>query len=208
MNFYLVDFENIHNDLDNLINNTSNGDSIVLFYSDTCKNISLDAISNFTMRNLKIDCFKVITGTKNALDFQLASYLGYLIGENKKTSNYYIVSNDKGYDCLCEYWESLGISVGRITGKTPVAKTTPKQKSSKLPKEANKTDTTKNDTLLNEVNDIVKDKSEAEFIVDVLNNSKKKTDVHKRISQHYKDSKKTGLLYKKLKPLFKEKKIK
>ena len=208
MNYYLVDYENIHNDLDNLINNTSNGDSIVLFYSETCKNISLDVISNFTSRNLKIDCFKVITGTKNALDFQLASYLGYLVGENKKAANYYIVSNDKGFDCLCEYWESIGVSVVRICAQTSVVKPVLKQNPPKTKKEVKKNNKVNNDITLEEVKEIVKENSEAEFIVDVLNNSKEKTEVHKKISKHYKDSKKTGILYKKLKPLFKEKKIK
>lgn len=208
MNYYLVDYENIHNDLDNLINNTSNGDSIVLFYSETCKNISLDVISNFTSRNLKIDCFKVITGTKNALDFQLASYLGYLVGENKKAANYYIVSNDKGFDCLCEYWESIGVSVVRICAQTSVVKPVLKQNAPKTKKEVKKNNKVNNDITLEEVKEIVKENSEAEFIVDVLNNSKEKTEVHNKISKHYKDSKKTGILYKKLKPLFKEKKIK
>lgn len=208
MNYYLVDYENIHNDLDNLINNTSNGDSIVLFYSETCKNISLDVISNFTSRNLKIDCFKVITGTKNALDFQLASYLGYLVGENKKAANYYIVSNDKGFDCLCEYWESIGVSVVRICAQTSVVKPVLKQNPPKTKKVVKKNNKVNNDITLEEVKEIVKENSEAEFIVDVLNNSKEKTEVHNKISKHYKDSKKTGILYKKLKPLFKEKKIK
>ena len=208
MNYYLVDYENIHNDLDNLINNTSNGDSIVLFYSETCKNISLDVISNFTSRNLKIDCFKVITGTKNALDFQFASYLGYLVGENKKAANYYIVSNDKGFDCLCEYWESIGVSVVRICAQTSVVKPVLKQNPPKTKKEVKKNNKVNNDITLEEVKEIVKENSEAEFIVDVLNNSKEKTEVHNKISKHYKDSKKTGILYKKLKPLFKEKKIK
>ena len=208
MNYYLVDYENIHNDLDNLINNTSNGDSIVLFYSETCKNISLDVISNFTSRNLKIDCFKVITGTKNALNFQLASYLGYLVGENKKAANYYIVSNDKGFDCLCEYWESIGVSVVRICAQTSVVKPVLKQNPPKTKKEVKKNNKVNNDITLEEVKEIVKENSEAEFIVDVLNNSKEKTEVHNKISKHYKDSKKTGILYKKLKPLFKEKKIK
>lgn len=208
MNYYLVDYENIHNDLDNLINNTSNGDSIVLFYSETCKNISLDIISNFTSRNLKIDCFKVITGTKNALDFQLASYLGYLVGENKKAANYYIVSNDKGFDCLCEYWDSIGVSVVRICAQTSVVKPVLKQNPPKTKKEVKKNNKVNNDITLEKVKEIVKENSEAEFIVDVLNNSKEKTEVHNKISKHYKDSKKTGILYKKLKPLFKEKKIK
>lgn len=208
MNYYLVDYENIHNNLDNLINNTSNGDSIVLFYSETCKNISLDVISNFTSRNLKIDCFKVITGTKNALDFQLASYLGYLVGENKKAANYYIVSNDKGFDCLCEYWESIRVSVVRICAQISVVNPVLKQNAPKTKKEVKKNNKANNDITLEEVKEIVKENSEAEFIVDVLNNSKEKTEVHNKISKHYKDSKKTGILYKKLKPLFKEKKIK
>ena len=36
-------------------------------------------------------------GTKNALDFQPASYLGYRICNGNDSSLYYIVSNDKGF---------------------------------------------------------------------------------------------------------------
>ena len=40
----------------------------------------------------------VDTGTKNSLDFQLVSYLGFVIGEHKEADNhYYIVSKDRGY---------------------------------------------------------------------------------------------------------------
>lgn len=36
-------------------------------------------------------------GTKNALDFQPSSYLGYRICNGNDSSLYYIVSNDKGF---------------------------------------------------------------------------------------------------------------
>lgn len=42
-------------------------------------------------------CFKVNVGTKNALDFQSVSYLGYRICNGNDSSLYYIVSSDKGF---------------------------------------------------------------------------------------------------------------
>ena len=48
----------------------------------------------------------MLEGTKNALDFQLSSYLGYIIRENEdKPYNYYIVSKDKGFECIINFWK-------------------------------------------------------------------------------------------------------
>ena len=43
----------------------------------------------------------------NALDFQLTSYLGLLIDRASSTeqTNFYIVSKDKGYTCLNDFWQ-------------------------------------------------------------------------------------------------------
>ena len=43
----------------------------------------------------------------NALDFQLTSYLGLLIDRASSTeqTNFYIVSKDKGYTCLSDFWQ-------------------------------------------------------------------------------------------------------
>ncbi len=59
-------------------------------------------------------------GSKNALDFQLATQLGYLIA-NKASDTYYIVSKDKGFEILSSYWKSRNVLVtliADITGRS------------------------------------------------------------------------------------------
>lgn len=50
-------------------------------------------------------------GSKNALDFIIDSYLGYLIAQNSRLVNYHIVSEDKGYETVCKYWRDRGYNV-------------------------------------------------------------------------------------------------
>ena len=42
MNYYLVDYENVRADGVKDLKGVSRGDAIILFYSEQCKNISLD----------------------------------------------------------------------------------------------------------------------------------------------------------------------
>jgi hypothetical protein len=52
----------------------------------------------------EIETFRILRGGKNSLDFQLSTYLGYLVMENcyKKI---FIVSQDKGFLCAISFWE-------------------------------------------------------------------------------------------------------
>ncbi len=103
MSCYLVDFENVRTDGIKNMTGLKAADEVLIFYSEQCKNISLDIFSNLTKLNVSTSCFKVNVGTKNALDFQLSSYLGYRIGNGSDNISYYIVSNDKGFDCICDF---------------------------------------------------------------------------------------------------------
>lgn len=95
---FLIDTENVN--FNSIINarNLNEDDMIILFLtiftSKDYNNIKLDAL------NTKAKIVKIFAdiGTKNSLDFQLVSFLGFLLGEHKEeTNNYYIVSRDKGY---------------------------------------------------------------------------------------------------------------
>ena len=113
MDYYLVDFENVKTDGLKDISKVKDGDAVIIFYSEQCRNITLDVIANMIRKKINLTCFKVKIGTKDALDFQLSSYLGLLIGQEQGDANYYIVSNDKGYDCICEFWKEQGKTVER-----------------------------------------------------------------------------------------------
>ena len=95
-------------------------------HKTTDKSITLDVLDSIIALKLKYSSFKVKVGTKNALDFQLTSYLGYLIGQCGMDTSYYIVSDDKGFEVVADFWREQNISVNCISLKEP-AVATPKK---------------------------------------------------------------------------------
>lgn len=119
MNYYLIDYENVRIADINVLSGLDDGDKVIIFYSDVCKNGNLDFIANINLKNAEFRCQKVNIGTKNALDFQLSSQFGYWVGVASKDTNFYIISNDKGYDCLIAYWKAKNVNVSRIAISNP-----------------------------------------------------------------------------------------
>ncbi len=113
MTTYLVDFENVKSDGLNGIDNLAADDRIIIFYSINADKISFDLHRKMNETKAKIDLYNVEVGHKNALDFQLASYLGYLIAQDGK-ANYAIVSNDNGYGPLVTFWTKANFKVKLI----------------------------------------------------------------------------------------------
>ena len=117
MNYFLIDYENVNvSGFDGIASLTDN-DALIIFYSNNANTLTfgLHMQLNETKANLQYQ--KVDSGKKNSLDFQLCSYLGYLICdtlckpcENSK-NYYYIVSNDLGYSALSAYWKKRGVDV-------------------------------------------------------------------------------------------------
>ncbi len=105
MDYYLVDFENVRTDGIKDLKGVKEGDTMVVFYSENCKSTTLDVLNSILTLKLKYSGFKVNVGTKNALDFQLTSYLGYLIGQGNQDARYHIVSDDKGFEVVAKFWK-------------------------------------------------------------------------------------------------------
>ena len=221
MNYYLIDYENVHNDGVKELNDISAGDVVAIFYTDHCKNITLDTIGDVLDKDAKLMAFRALAGTKNALDFQLSYYIGYLVGtDNNKDARYYIVSNDKGYDCLCEYLREQGIDITRMPTKSepapaskPATQAVAKGTSAKATAKAtaaaptNKTSKVKASDMatLGEMEKILtKDEKPAE-VLKIFNQYKTKCDINNGLVKKFKSSKKAGKIYRKLKDLLKEK---
>ncbi len=204
-NYYLVDFENVGMDALKTLDMVQSGDVLVLFYSEQCKNITIDIVDKIVKREIKLHCYKVKVGTKDALDFQLSSQLGWFIGKNGSGVKYYIVSKDKGFDCLCDYWKEQDISVERIVfvkQDTEVALTEKKQEKTKV----KKTKVQSSDVAtIKELNNILDKQDEPEAILEIVNKYKTKQAICNGIAKRFKDSKRASAVYKKLKPLLKEK---
>ena len=205
MNYYLVDYENVKSDAIKDLKGARKDDAIVLFYSEQCKNISLDVVDRIMSLGMKYTSYKAKVGTKNALDFQLCSHLGYLIGQGGKNAKYYIVSNDKGYDCLCDYWKELGTSVERIasTAETKPAKTKQQAAKQQAPKKS-KVQAADLATL-EEVSALLEPDDQPAEALQIVNQYKTKLAINNALAKYYKDSKRASAVYKKLKPLLKQK---
>lgn len=206
MNYYLIDFENVRTDGIKDLKGVSEGDAIILFYSEQCKNISLDVIDSIMKLKVQYSSFKAKVGTKNALDFQLAAHLGYLIGQgNNQESKYYIVSNDKGYDCLCDYWKELDAVVERISLSEDVPEV---KAATKAPAQLNKNKSkvkASDMATIDEMKNLLSKDDMPKEVLNIFNQYKTKVAINNGLAKHFKDSKKASAIYKKLKPLLKEK---
>ena len=120
MSYYLVDFENVKKDGLDGVHLLHPEDKVCIFYSKNADSITFDQHRRIMESKADIELCKVEVGSKNALDFQLATQLGFLIA-NKAAAQYYIVSKDKGFEILSGYWKSRGVSVtliADITGRS------------------------------------------------------------------------------------------
>ena len=114
MAYYLIDFENVKSRGMEGVDLLTEEDTVCIFYSDNADSMTFDLHQKLNETKAKIIYHKVAVGTKNALDFQLATYLGYLICEQQKEDihpNYFIVTKDNGFYSLMVYWKAEGVPV-------------------------------------------------------------------------------------------------
>ena len=114
MKHYLVDYENVNSKALRGLDELKRAASVVIFYSDACRNFDLDLLRDLTDSGVMVVASKVELGSKNALDFQLSSYLGWMIGHFNRDDEFAVVSNDTGFDCLVKFWKYQGVRVNRV----------------------------------------------------------------------------------------------
>ena len=108
---YLVDTENVGSTWKELLPAKANADQILLFFTDNSPYVSYNDLLIILQYPNQFEMIKCNPG-KNGLDFQLVSYLGYLLKTASK-SHYIIVSNDCGFDAVVKFWKDRGMSVTR-----------------------------------------------------------------------------------------------
>ena len=128
MAYYLIDFENVKSRGMEGVELLTEEDTVCIFYSDNADSMTFDLHRKLNETKANIIYHKVAVGTKNALDFQLATYLGYLICGQQSEGihpNYFIVTKDNGFTSLMVYWKAQGVPVRIIRnllwGKNPAA---------------------------------------------------------------------------------------
>lgn len=189
MNYYLVDYENVKTrGLDGITGLDSN-DVLVIFYSENADSLTFELHRRLNESKAEISYQKVDVGTKNALDFQLATYLGYLVHDNENRANsYYIVTKDQGYMSLVNYWKKRNVDVSLITDLAGQDMQNEKRE------------------LRIQVEKAVSDKSVVDIVVKYIQQYKTKLGINNALAKEFKDSKKASEVYNSIKPLIADKK--
>lgn len=124
MAFYLVDYENVNAEGLQGIDKLRAQDEVIIFYSEHADRLTFDLHQKLNQSEAQVHYFKVGAGKKNALDFQLVSYLGYLAAQHPNDS-FFIVSRDNGFQNVIHFWSEKQINVRQTEGLEPAEAVAP-----------------------------------------------------------------------------------
>lgn len=115
MAYFFIDYENLSGRALEGISLVKfrKSDELIFFHNKTLVKISFELHKELEQIKAKKKYILVETGTGNALDFQLSSYLGNCISKSPD-AQFYIVSKDRGFDCVCHFWQKRDIRVKRL----------------------------------------------------------------------------------------------
>ncbi len=101
--FYLIDFENVHNEGLKNIDSLTETEHVYIFSTENAINIRMDIAFSKGIEEVHI-----VPVRKQSLDMHLVSYLGYLLGIHGKECTYVIVSKDTDFDNIIKFWKEKG----------------------------------------------------------------------------------------------------
>lgn len=194
MKFYLIDYENVHTAGFDGLKKLDANSKICIFYSQNADTMTFGLHRRLSETSADVEYFLVDNSVKNGLDFQLIFYAGYL-AKSYDNCEIFVVSNDKGYDCLSKLAKRLNTKISRISNLTGYDTVTEKN------------DLCKN--VINALENIEIEKSEKnkliEFIVEKISVLKTKNAINGNISKYLKDNDLHKQVCKAIKPLLKDK---
>ena len=194
MAFYLIDFENTKN-IPQLPNLTEL-DTIVFFYSQNANSLSFDLHIELNRSPAKKEYFMAQCGGKNALDFQMSSYVGFLISKypDEKIK---LISNDNGFGYLLSFWQEKGFQ--NLELEKSETSNSQKQKPSQSHVE------TLQETLQKNSKNLKLNSEQCEEVVKIVNTYKTKQAINNNLMKLLRDSDRVGKITKVIKPFLKNK---
>lgn len=218
MNYYFIDYENVHADGFIGIEDLGENDVICVMYTEQSKAFSLELVEKIARQHARLESYKAGTGAKNSLDFQLASYLGYMIAKKEGADDcFYIVSKDTGFNHLVDFWAERSVKVKRIANfmddeddlKTVTAAVPASSDEAAKPKTKSKSKSKVSDSNKATKEELLQYLTEEEYsdrILEIFNSYKTRVAINNGLSKEFRDNQKSSAIYKKLKTLLKEKK--
>lgn len=231
MNYFLVDYENVHTNGFSGIASLSEKDKVIIFYSENASTMTFGLHRRLNESKAEISFQKVPIGSKNALDFQLCTYLGYLIGQNEQSVDardidldyyytgeeergpsadaYYIISGDQDYAVIAGYWARRRVSVSLIP-EISAASAPPAPAESPAPASPVVAPLKKPDVTAEEVRTLLKSmlparyRSDIPAIAEIIRNGRTKQNVHSELTRAFHQGVDTSIpreIYQSVKPL-------
>lgn len=143
--YYLIDFENVHEDGLSGSEKLGSHDHVHLFSTKNAPKISFEKLTTFNSSDLY--SHEVPVGDQS-LDMHLVSYLGYLIGTNTDSKcRYVIISKDTGYDNIISFWKNQ--EAVSVTRQEKISSAQNTIKTSGTPSQSNKVTVSKRKVQLN-----------------------------------------------------------
>lgn len=112
MKCFLVDYENVNSAGLVGINKIDKDDLVMIFYSDNANTVTFAAMDLIRKSPADIRRYKLKHTSANAADFQVCTYLGYLMGMAEAT-DIFIISKDRGYMSSLEFCRSCLSATGK-----------------------------------------------------------------------------------------------
>ena len=101
---FFVDYENVWERGLESIENIESTDRIVMFHGhQRTRKITENVYQKLKQCAGCVEYVDLEMRTKNSMDFEICTYIGYLVGKYGTNTEYIIVSGDKGYDAAIEF---------------------------------------------------------------------------------------------------------
>ncbi len=139
MAIYLIDYENTGVKGLYGIEKLQENDLVVIFYGPKTGAVPFDDHVRISSAVSHVEYIKTSKTAKNYLDFQLTTYLGYLIAHTG-VKEYHIISKDSGYDSVIDFWKARGMNLVRrehVSKEKGAKQSTAKIKKQTLTKDEN-----------------------------------------------------------------------
>ena len=105
----LVDFENVDERGLSGVETLRETDRIIIFHNGTNK-MTFGMHKKLASARCASEYIELKRNGRNALDFQLTTYLGYLIAQNPN-ERFQIISGDIGFDAVIDFWLERGVKI-------------------------------------------------------------------------------------------------
>lgn len=108
--YYLIDYENVRSGGFVGIEKLTASAKLVIFYTANADAMPFSLFTPLSNTAAEVILCEAKCGGKNALDFQLSSYLGFILG-SEPYADCHIISGDKGFEFVRSFWKERGKKV-------------------------------------------------------------------------------------------------